>query len=175
MKKEASKPKAVKKAAKRKVELPKPKHPLMLNGQSWDRQKVMDILCERVASSSKSLVTLLKAGHDGYNLPSYVIISKWMADDPDLVNQYARAKEQQAEYMADEMMDIADEMPLTNPITGSLDSASVQHQRLRTDTRKWLMGKLKPKKYGDKVALDHSGNIGIEQLIAGAGDDASSD
>lgn len=163
----ASKPKAVKKAVARKA---KPANPLMLDSKSWNKQAVMDILCERVASSSKSLVTLLREGHEGHKLPSYVIISKWMAADAELVNQYARAKEQQAEYMADEMMDIADEMPLINPITGAIDSAAVQHQRLRTETRKWLMGKLKPKKYGDKIDLNHSGNIGIELLVAEAGE-----
>jgi len=165
--KTASKKKPVKKPADRKSV--KPVHPLMLDSKSWNKQKVMDILCERVASSSKSLVTLLRDGHEGHKLPSYVIISKWMSVDEELVNQYARAKEQQAEYMADEMMDIADEMPLTNPMTGAIDSAAVQHQRLRTETRKWLMGKLKPKKYGDKIDVEHSGKIGIETLITEAG------
>jgi hypothetical protein len=149
----------------------KPKHPLMLDGKSWDKQKCIDILFNRIASSSKSMVTLLKEGHDGWPLPEYMTIRRWIDEDPALCEKYARVKEDQAEYMADEMMDIADEMPLTNPITGSLDSASVQHKRLRTETRKWLMGKLKPKKYGDKLDLNHTGNIGIESLIAGAGDE----
>jgi len=146
-----------------------PKHPLMLNGQSWDRQKVIDILFQRIASSSKSIVMLLKEGHEGWPLPEYMTIRRWIDEDDELCKQYARVKEDQAEFMAGEMMDIADEMPLTNPITGAIDGAAVQHQKLRTETRKWLMGKLKPKKYGDRINLDHAGSIGIEKLITEAG------
>lgn len=169
----ASKPKAVKKAA--------PKHPLMLDGKSWDRQKVMDILCERIASCSLSIVTILGEGHEGNNLPNYTAIKEWLAADEALATQYARAKEDQAEYMAEEMLDIADNASNDYMVKHNADGTEayilngdhVQRSRLRLDTRKWLMSKLKPKKYGDKVALDHSGNIGIEQLIAGAGDNAN--
>lgn len=152
-----------------------PRHPLMINGQSWDRRKVMDVLCQRIASCTKSIATILKEGHEGSTLPDYVTIKAWLAEDRELSTQYARAKEDQAEYMAEEMMEISDAIPLMHPITGAVDPGSVQHARLRAETRKWLMGKLKPKKYGDKLDLNHSGNIGIESLIAGAGDDTSSD
>lgn len=166
----AAKPKAVKKVVKRKAEPPKPKHPLMTNGQSWDKQKVMDILCMKIAASSKSIVTLLAEGHGGNTLPTYTAIKEWLAADEVLAAQYARAKEDQAEYLSEELLDIVDADPSIMPMTGALDGASVQHARLRADTRKWLMSKLKPKKYGDKVALDHSGNIGLESIIAGAGE-----
>lgn len=159
----ASKPKAAKK-----VEVKK--HPLMLDGKSWDKQKVMDILCERIASCSLSIVTILGEGHEGNNLPNYTAIKEWIAADEGFATQYARAKEDQAEYLSEELLDIVDADPSIMPMTGALDGASVQHARLRADTRKWLMSKLKPKKYGDKVALDHSGNIGLESIIAGAGE-----
>lgn len=145
----------------------KPSNPLMINGQSWDRQKCIDILFNRIASSSKSIVALLKEGYEGWPMPEYMTIRRWIDEDPDLCEKYARVKEAQAEYMADEMMDIADEPPEIHPVTGGKDSAAVQHQRLRIDTRKWLMGKLKPKKYGDKLDLNHSGSVGLERLVAG--------
>jgi hypothetical protein len=34
------------------------------------------------------------------------------------------------------------------------DSASIAHARLRVDTRKWLMSKLIPKKWGDRIQTD---------------------
>ncbi len=40
-----------------------------------------------------------------------------------------------------------------------LNGEHVQRSRLRIDTRKWLAGKLKPKKYGDRINLDHAGEI----------------
>lgn len=94
----------------------------------------------------------------------------WKMKHTEFSEQYARAKEDQADLFADEIAAIADETPLTNPITGSIDSAAVQHQRLRVDARKWAASKLKPKSYGDRVSLDHSGKLGIESLIVGAND-----
>ena len=44
---------------------------------------------------------------------------------------------------------------------GRVDSAAVQHQRLRVDARKWLLSKIVPKVYGDRVAVDHAGGVAI--------------
>jgi hypothetical protein len=40
--------------------------------------------------------------------------------------------------------------------------------RLQVDARKWLMSKLMPKKYGDKVGVEHSGTIGVHDALAEA-------
>ena len=58
---------------------------------------------------------------------------------------YARACEQRVEVYASEIIELADE-----PIAPN-DNAAVQRARLRVDTRKWLMSKLAPRKYGDRV------------------------
>ena len=188
-KKPATKKPCLKKTAKttKKTELdkkpPVPKHPLMLDSKSWDKQKVMDILCMRIASSSSSIVTLLAEGYEGNSLPTYTAVKEWLAADGELSAQYARAKEDQSEYMAEEMLDIADngendymeKYGADGQSAYVLNGEHVQRSKLRIEARKWLMGKLKPKKYGDKIDLNHSGNIGIESLIAGAGDDTSRD
>jgi hypothetical protein len=49
------------------------------------------------------------------------------------------------ERWADEIVTLADEPVAPN------DNAAVQRARLRVDTRKWLMSKLAPRKYGDRV------------------------
>lgn len=169
-KKPAAKPKAKKVAPKapasKAKKAPKavvPKHPLKLNGQSWDKAKVMAILCQGIASSSASIVTILAAGHEGDTLPEYWTIKKWLASDDELATQYARAKEDQAEHMAEEMLDIADNAKndwmerLDKDEQGvgwQLNGDHVQRSRLRIEARKWLMGKLKPKKYGEKLDVD---------------------
>ena len=57
--------------------------------------------------------------------------------------------------IADDIMTITDEE--LDPLEGGkIDNAMVQKQRLRVDTRKWLLSKMAPKKYGDKLEL--SGN-----------------
>jgi hypothetical protein len=65
--------------------------------------------------------------------------------------QYARAREAQAEIRADEITDIADGVE-----HGA--SEAVQAARLRVDARKWIAAKLLPKRYGDK--MQHTGDGG---------------
>jgi hypothetical protein len=44
----------------------------------------------------------------------------------------------------------------------------IQRSKLRVDTRKWFLSKLKPKVYGDKSAVELSGNLDIAQGILAA-------
>ena len=102
---------------------------------------------------------------------------KWLAKYPDFVDQYVRAKEASADAMAEEIIDIADDgtndwMEKLNSegecIGYLLNGEHVQRSRLRIDARKWLMSKMKPKKYGDKLETDN--NDKIEVIIHNAPD-----
>ena len=68
------------------------------------------------------------------------------------------------EALAEEIFEIADDKPIAtitfgeNGVKTCVDAAGVQRNRLRVDTRKWVMSKLAPKKYGEK--LEHSGPDG---------------
>ncbi len=80
--------------------------------------------------------------------------------------QYARAKELQAEYLLGEIFEIADDG--TNDWmerqrqdgSVAVDHEHIQRSKLRVDTRKWAMSKMAPKKYGERVAMEHSGPDG---------------
>jgi len=80
---------------------------------------------------------------------------EWIEDDEDKVKQYARATEERAEAILDEMIDIVDNN--TNDVNVLEDGKEVvnndviQRSRLRYDARRWLVSKLNPKKYGDKL------------------------
>jgi hypothetical protein len=76
----------------------------------------------------------------------------WTVDDPKLAESYTRAREALIERMAADTLAIAD-APVGSTEHGTTDSGAVQKQRLQVDTRKWLLSKLAPKKYGDKVTL----------------------
>ncbi|WP_334304933.1 hypothetical protein, partial [Mycoplasmopsis arginini] len=91
---------------------------------------------------------------------------------PKFLELYTRAKEDSADTLSDEMLDIADEQCTTvkhgegdseREVEIVFDSTAVARNRLRVETRKWIASKLKPKKYGDKVELDakveHSGEL----------------
>jgi len=72
--------------------------------------------------------------------------------DSGLLERYTRAREELIEHIAAETIAIADEQPSLLP-NGAIDSAAVQKQRLQVDTRKWLLSKMAPKKYGDRLEV----------------------
>ena len=86
-------------------------------------------------------------------------VFRWLREKPAFQEQYARAKEEAADALADEIVDIADErdgkavMADGEEVAVVFDSTAVARNRLRIDARKWIAAKLKPKKYGDKLEL----------------------
>jgi hypothetical protein len=85
---------------------------------------------------------------------------------PDAAERYTRARAAMLDALADETVEIAD-TPLIGKKTretkdGTFEEVgdNVERTRLMIETRKWLLAKLAPKKYGDLVQLEHSGNIG---------------
>lgn len=76
----------------------------------------------------------------------------WMNSEPDLVARYARARTEYMESIAAEIMDISDE-PIATDDNGRTDTGKVQQNRLRVDSRKWLLSKLAPKQYGDRLTV----------------------
>ena len=56
--------------------------------------------------------------------------------------------------MASEVLELADAPPLTHPETGAIDGAAVQWRRLQVESRKWLLSKIAPKRYGDRVEVE---------------------
>ena len=100
-------------------------------------------------------------------MPCKSTIMEWCIRHPDFADQYARAKERQAEAFNEELLDIADDgrndwIERENKRTGetfiALNEEAVARSKLRIEARKWLMGKMKPKKYGDKTI--HTGPDG---------------
>lgn len=97
--------------------------------------------------------------------PSMATIFRWIRENKEFQEQYARAKEESTDAMSEDLLDIADDS--TNDFVdivredGSTftkaDQENIQRARLRVDTRKWLMSKMKPKKYGDKMDVTSDG------------------
>ena len=82
--------------------------------------------------------------------------NKMLEEDEERVKRYARATEMRAEVIADETLEIADnraEDYVDTENGGFIDHAVINRDRLRVDTRKWLLAKLHPKKYGDKIDM----------------------
>jgi len=105
-------------------------------------------------------------------MPACSTVFKWLREIDEFSEQYARAKEEAADAMVEEMLDIADD-GLNDYVEreradgskyDAFDSEHVQRSRLRIDTRKWIASKLKSKKYGEKIQNEHSGSIIIEAV-----------
>jgi len=98
----------------------------------------------------------------------------WIDEDTEKSKQYARATELRAEALLDEMFDIVDEtdndvseFEIAEGVTAEkVNHEVIQRSRLRYDARKWLVSKLNPKKYGDRIQqdIDLKGTINIPTL-----------
>lgn len=121
--------------------------------QSEYTQEVADLICERIAQG-ESLRAILK---DDETLPASSTVFKWLNEQEGFSEQYARAREAQADVLFDEILSIADDGRNDsyvdddgNPRT---DHDVIARSKLRVDARKWMAGKLRPKKYGEKLAI----------------------
>lgn len=118
-------------------------------------ESVADQVCERIIGG-ESLLSISKDPQ----LPAQSTIYKWLLRVPEFAEKYARAREAQMEAMAEDILQIADDTGNDTKYVGEngtpvADNEWISRSKLRVDTRKWLMSKLAPKKYGDKqqVAL----------------------
>lgn len=98
-------------------------------------------ICEKIANG-RSLRSI--CAEDG--MPTTSTVCKWLIENKEFSEQYARARTRQADYFFEEIVEIADSV--------EADSAAVAKARLQVDARKWAASKIAPKKYGDKSELD---------------------
>lgn len=115
-------------------------------------EELADTICERI-SSGESLNAICK----DEGMPNKATVLRWLGREEHSAfrDQYARAREAQADALFDEMLEIAD------------DSAEdVQRSRLKFDARKWMASKLQPKKYGDRqqVQVGYSFEDALDEL-----------
>lgn len=118
-----------------------------------------DAICSLIASG-ESVRTISQRK----DMPAESTIYLWLAKEAVFSEKYARAREQQADVYAQEIVTIADE------------AEDAQIARLQMDARKWAASKLAPKKYGDKLDLNHGGQrdnpVNVVQLVAPGHDDS---
>ncbi len=126
-------------------------------------------ICAQLAMG-KSMRTVCKQK----GMPAMSTVFKWLNEKPEFSEQYEKAKQEAADAMVEEMLEIADDgsNDFYDDIIADIDPETtvadldknailallakhrpenVQRSRLRVDTRKWISSKLKPKKYGDRT------------------------
>lgn len=121
------------------------------NGRPSDyTDEKADAICERIVAGES-----MRAICADPDMPAISTVFRWLSLNTQFSEQYARAKEEQAEAFADEIVRIADK-----DVPDEDTAVLTARDRLRVDARKWVASKLKPKKYGDKVQTELTGANG---------------
>jgi len=109
-------------------------------------------------------------------MPSRQAVNRWLHENENFRYQYAHARELQIQHYADEILQIANDgrndwMIREDAKTGHQSTVPntdhIQRSKLRVDTYKWLLGKLAPKVFGDKVEVEQTGRVKINIKIGG--------
>lgn len=150
------------------IEQPKPTpaepwiaRPLNRSVVDW---QTVEAVCRRVAAGH-SLVSLL---------PEFApltdeIWSAWTRAEIAAARAYADARARRAELLFEEMLTISD-TPVEGVKTIRKETENgvrtettvgdmIEHRRLQVDTRKWILSKMDPTRYGDKLEVEHSGTV----------------
>ena len=122
-----------------------------------NKQKLKDKIIELV-SDGVSLNRVLK---EDKSMPSRPTVFIWLNSnhkdfDLDFSNNYTRARKLRADHIFEELLLKADDLEEDVYVIDDKQFTNhnvINRARLRVDTRKWILGKMDPKKYGDKLDL----------------------
>lgn len=110
-------------------------------------QDIADKICAELQKGQG----LRRVCRENKDFPPESTVRQWVKDRPEFYAQYTSAREIGYEAMADELLDIAD---------GETTDSAADRDRLRLDTRKWLLSKCLPKIYGEKGSMELTGKDG---------------
>lgn len=118
-----------------------------------DRAKA-DLVLQRLAEG----LSLRKAAKEaGTSHPRFL---EWCSEDTALADQYARARATGADAEFEDLNEDIAQEPERTPL-GTIDAAWVAWKRVQIDTKKWSLSKKAPKKYGEKVDHNLTGDLTI--------------
>ncbi len=124
-----------------------------------NQKEIKDAICHLISTTTYGLRKITELLHKEIdNAPDLSTIMWWLIQDKNFSEQYAQAKESQCDLFAEELIDIADDSSSDEIFTEDgkriANKEFINRSRLRVDTRKWLLSKLKAKKYGDYIKSD---------------------
>jgi len=140
------------------------KQPAKRGRPSLYSDEIAKKICELTSTSHKSLKTICEE----LKVPVRTVLD-WLSSKEDFSQKYARAKDEQADFLVEEMLEIADDGKndtLIDPETGAQyeNKEWTNRSKIRVDARKWIAAKLKPRKYSERIDLNHSGEIEVKQI-----------
>lgn len=131
----------------------------------FDQAKA-DAICARLAQGES-----LRKACEAEDGPHPATILRWVDANQEFAQQYAQAREIGYSLLADEILEISDESAIEAKYDGEdvrldLSATGVARNRLRVDSRKWMLSKMLPKRFGDKIDVNHSGGVKFERIEA---------
>ena len=143
----------------------------------YDRHAVAEYICEQL-KLGRSVESISKEP----GMPSWGSFLEWVRSDPKIAEDYARAREIGYSLLADEIIALSDKthewvmvqeldsdgravldeqgQPKLKQVLAPLSADMIAHKRVQIDTRKWMLSKMLPKIYGDKITQEHIGKDG---------------
>lgn len=122
---------------------------------AYDKEIYFPLILSEIEEGA-SLRSVLKRN----DMPNKQTFFNWIYEDKEKVDQYARACEKRAESIFEDILEIADDSSNDTIYTDKgeyPDKEWMARSRLRVDSRKWMLGKMNPKKYGDKLDVTTDG------------------
>ncbi len=114
-----------------------------------DRAEVASVVLNHMVSGLSMRQSCINAG-----IGAATFID-WVNADPALAERYARAREGLLDAMVDQILTLADE-PVPKLDNGATDPGLVRQRQLQIDARRWVLSKLAPNKYGDRLDVQVS-------------------
>lgn len=123
---------------------------------AYSQKEIESIFNDIVKLISEDGLSLRKA-IDKNNISTQTFY-RWLEEDAIKSKRYARATEIRADRIFDEILDISDsqEGDVYEDSDGVIRTNHdiINRARLRVDSRKWILSKMNPKKYSDKIQVD---------------------
>lgn len=126
------------------------------------KKEILDYVMEEISLSSLSLRKATRKAIGFFKLDglSHTTVLDWI-NKLGYTDQYACAREVRAENIFEEIIDIVDcedhDIVLDENGVPRVNNDVIQRDKLRVDARKWMLGKMAPKKYGDKIDVTSDG------------------
>ena len=144
------------------------KHGKKLGRPSTFNEATATLICERLADG-ETLTSICKT----HGMPKRQVVLRWRRRNPTFDAEYLQARADGMECMSDEILEIADDGTLdtyesegkNGRVFMAVNNANIQRDKLRVDTRKFLMAKINPR-YASKVEHNISGTVDHQHTVS---------
>ena len=129
-------------------------------GRPPSKETIKNEVINRI-SNGESLLNICRDD----KMPCRDTICEWLSKDKTFSDKYERAREVRADRIFDEILEIADDSS-GDYVKGDegeivLNREAIERAKLKIDARKWILAKMVPKKYSEKMELEHSGSVAL--------------